>query len=124
MSNVWHGLAPELPVNDMAAAKKHYTEVLGFTEQWDFDGGFVAMARGDVMVFLRLTEPGFDSAVVNFYVSDVDALHDELVAAEANVLAAPEDKPWGTRELAFADEDGNIFRVHQLPTKREGADDR
>ncbi|MCB1221396.1 MAG: VOC family protein [Planctomycetales bacterium] len=45
---------------------------------------------------------------------DVDAVHDRLLARNAQVLQAPQTKPWGVRDCVFADPDGNVFNLVQL----------
>jgi uncharacterized glyoxalase superfamily protein PhnB len=42
---------------------------------------------------------------------EVDDLYQRWKEAGANVLAAPEDKPWHLREFTAADPDGNQLRV-------------
>jgi glyoxalase/bleomycin resistance protein/dioxygenase superfamily protein len=46
-------------------------------------------------------------------VDDVDALHAELFGKDALILRAPEDKPWGRREMAVATPDGNRMMLGQ-----------
>lgn len=46
-------------------------------------------------------------------VDDVDALHAEFVGKGALILRAPEDKPWGRREMAIATPDGHRMMFGQ-----------
>ena len=43
--------------------------------------------------------------------TEADQLFAAWMAAGANVLAEPEDKPWKLREFTAADLDGNLIRV-------------
>jgi len=43
--------------------------------------------------------------------AEVDELFAEWKAAQATIVAAPEDKPWELREFIAADLDGNLIRV-------------
>lgn len=118
MENAWRDLVPELPVANMERALNYYQGPLGFTLQWAYEEhGFASVVRDGVRLFLRRQNPPFEEVVCNFYVDDVDALHGVLAASGARVLSVPEDKPWGTREFAFEDPDGNLFRVHRLLKK-------
>lgn len=107
-------IVPQLPVKDMAAALDYYQSRMGFHLDWTYGGHFAAVSRGPVRVFLSLADPGFESAVCNLYVDDVDALHAEWSARGVRVLSAPDDKPWGVREMAVEDGDEHLFRVHTL----------
>jgi lactoylglutathione lyase len=48
---------------------------------------------------------------VAFFVDDVDAEHERLIAAGVRVLAPPTDRPWGERTLHVADPDGNVVEL-------------
>lgn len=48
---------------------------------------------------------------VVFFVEDVDAEHQRLLAAGVSVLAPPTDRPWGERTLHVADPDGNVVEL-------------
>ncbi len=43
--------------------------------------------------------------------TEVDQLFAEWKAAQAKIVAEPEDKPWKLREFMAADPDGNLIRV-------------
>jgi lactoylglutathione lyase len=48
---------------------------------------------------------------VAFFVDDVDAEHERLIAAGVRVLAPPTNRPWGERTLHVADPDGNVVEL-------------
>ncbi len=48
---------------------------------------------------------------VAFFVDDVDAEHERLLAAGVRVLAPPTDRPWGERTLHVADPDGTVVEL-------------
>ncbi len=104
---------PELPVVDVAAAVAHYRDVLGFhiNHQQDDLG---VMDRDEITVLLiPRTEqrPGIGSTYV--YIEDADALYAELRAKGANVQGEPVSYPWGLRDFAVLDPDGNRLRFGQ-----------
>lgn len=52
---------------------------------------------------------------IGFVVPDVDAAHARLAANGVNFTMAPEKQPWGGYMAMFADPDGNVFYLDQLP---------
>lgn len=45
------------------------------------------------------------------WVEDVDAVHVTCVQEGLTVIAAPDDKPWGVREMHVRHPDGHVFRI-------------
>jgi catechol 2,3-dioxygenase-like lactoylglutathione lyase family enzyme len=114
---------PILPAKDLAETRQFY-ERLGFkTPGWwpDQFGGYAILRRGDLaMHFFRFPElsPLENYAQCYWGVEDVDALYRE--AREAGLpdsgtprLGSLENKPWGMREFAIVDPNGNLVRVGQ-----------
>jgi len=52
--------------------------------------------------------PGFE---LGFKVVDVDAAYAELVAAGADAVTSPRDRPWGQRTAYVADPDGHLIEL-------------
>jgi len=106
-------IMPELPVNDVPGAVSYYRDTLGFTVNYaQHDIG--VLDRDDVRVLLiarTAGHSGIGSAYV--YVTDADALHAELIAKGANVLGKPVSRPWGLREFAILDLEGNRLTFGQ-----------
>jgi hypothetical protein len=104
--------APIVPVPDVARAAEHYRR-LGFDVDLYGDGTEYAFARrGGVELHLsiqtdhdRLTTAG----ALYVWVSDADALADEWRGAGGR-LVDPADTPYGLREGAHIDPDGNLIR--------------
>ncbi|MCU0647673.1 MAG: VOC family protein [Gemmatimonadaceae bacterium] len=104
---------PELPVDDVATALRHYRDVLGFGINYAQDD-IAVMDRDAITVLLIARTPahrGIGSLYA--YVRDVDALHAELVATGADVQGEPVSQPWGLREFAVHDPFGNRLRLGQ-----------
>ena len=106
-------LLPELPVASVPAAVKHYVDVLGFHVNYarDYLG---VMDRDDVTLLLiprTEQQPGIGSCYA--YIRDADALHAELVGRGANVRGEPVSHPWGLRDFAVLDPDGNRLTFGQ-----------
>ncbi|MFJ1708111.1 VOC family protein [Kitasatospora sp. NPDC088346] len=51
------------------------------------------------------------SAIVEFLVEDVDALHTALAAHGEEFVTAPTTMPWGNRSLLLRDPDGNLVNL-------------
>lgn len=56
--------------------------------------------------------------VSDLRVDDVDAVHAICVHDDLEVISAPEDKPWGVREMHLRHPNGHVFRI-----SAESADD-
>ena len=106
-------VTPVLRVNDLAASLDYYVRVLGFHLDWAGDDGssFASVSRNDCHLFLAAGDQGHPGTWVWVGVSDVDALHEELLAKGARVRQPPTNYPWGSRELHVEDLDGNVLRL-------------
>ena len=104
---------PELPVDDVGASVKHYTDVLGFRVNYE-QSDIGVLDRDDVRVLVVARSPrhiGIGSAY--FYVRDVDGLYSELLGKGADVQAEPTSQPWGLREFSVLDLEGNRLTFGQ-----------
>lgn len=106
---------PVLPSQDVAAAIAFYVERLGFRLLFQDAANvprYAVLRRDAVEVHLQWHDPAEWAAVerpmLRIVVPEVDRLCDEYrtqgVFHEHTVLR---DTPWGTREFAFYDRDGN-----------------
>jgi catechol 2,3-dioxygenase-like lactoylglutathione lyase family enzyme len=104
---------PELPVTDVERAQHHYRDVLGFDIAWlDPDKEIGAVSRGNAAIFLRKRAQPFEPGVNWVSAMDVDATYDELRVRGANIVEPLENRPWGLRQFAVEDLDGNRFYFH------------
>ena len=101
---------------------------LAFYERLGFDGeilgagdAYAILTRGDLELhFFVHTElvPTESYAGCYVRVADVEPLYNAFLAAGLPMRGIPrmdaiENKPWGMREFAIVDEDGNLLRVGQ-----------
>lgn len=113
-----------LRYDDARAAIDYLTGTLGLVEQFvsTGDDGAVAHAElsfGDGVVMLGTrsgTPDTFDTGRAVVYLAldsadEVDAHHDRAVAAGAQVVQELVDQPYGSREYAVRDPEGNIWSV-------------
>ena len=114
---------PILPARDLDVTRAFY-ERLGFRAAgwWPNEfGGYAILVRGDLTMHFfafRDISPAQNYAQCYWRVKDVDALYAEYHAAGLSSSGTPrlipvEDKPWGMREFAITDPNGNLVRVGQ-----------
>ncbi len=98
-------------VSDMAAAVAFY-DAVGFEMLYGgADEPFTSYAAGDGFVNLQLDPEHAPLAAIwgraIFWVDDVDAVHERIVAAGYAPSAPPADAPWGERYVHVRDPDGH-----------------
>jgi catechol 2,3-dioxygenase-like lactoylglutathione lyase family enzyme len=112
-------ILPSRSVNDTVAFYRR----LGFEGgAHAADSGYAILRRGDVELHFfthRVLKPAESSAGCYIRVSDVEGVHrafssSGLPGAGIPRVEALEDKPWGLREFALVDPDGNLIRVGQV----------
>ena len=107
---------PQLRMTEAERSLRFYSEGLGFAEDWrhQFEPGlplFVQLTRAGQTVFLSgHAGDGNVGGAVFFIVPDVDAVYRALPDWLALHVPPPADMPWGTREMAMMDPDGNRLR--------------
>ena len=87
-----------------------------------FDQGYAILKRGSVELhFFAHPQlvPEESSAGCYVRVVDVDGFYRSCTAAQLPTAGIPrmdvlEDKPWGLREFAIIDPDGNLLRIGQI----------
>lgn len=104
---------PNLPFDNVPAAVAYYCDVLGFRINYQqHDLG--VMDRDAITILLIARTPqhkGIGSFEV--YVSNADALYEELLAKGAKVLGPPVSRPWGLRDFTVIDLEGNRITFAQ-----------
>ena len=104
---------PTLRITSYDAAARFYVEGLGFRIDWEWrhEPEFpvtMQVSRGPLRIYLTQHEgdcalPG----LVYLYVPDVDAWQAEMLTRGVVAEGAPQDQPWGNREMMVRDPDGN-----------------
>jgi uncharacterized glyoxalase superfamily protein PhnB len=112
---------PVLKYDDAHAAIDFLERAFGFErgQVHEGDGGKIVHAElsfGDDVVGLSSTgvgnpvfEQGAGKTTVYVAVDEVDSLHDRAKSAGAEILMAPEDQDYGSRDFAARDPEGNIW---------------
>ena len=109
-----------LQTGDLAASRAFYERYLGLVRSQDgpphavvFDTAPIAFALRDIVVgtdLASVTQPGIGAAIW-LHATEVQAIHDALVADGHRIVAAPIDGPFG-RTFTFADPDGYHITLH------------
>lgn len=107
-------LAPVLPVADLDAASEHYRQ-LGFAVEEHAGPERYAFATRDAVSVHLAEVPEHDplstTSSVYLYVDDADALFAAWsTEGIGGRTVAPADTPYGLREGAHVDPDGNLLR--------------
>ena len=99
-------------VSDVPKAVAHYRDVLGFKVGFTYGDPvfYGGVERDDVTIHFQAAHktqrrPG--QSAVNIFVTEVDALYDELKSRGAMILQPPGDRPYGMRDFDVDDPDGN-----------------
>ena len=109
---------PQFTVPDVVRTAEYYRDVLGFEIDgyWADPPVFAIVRRGAVQVFFSLARgsevrtgraPGAYDAY--FYVTDVDALADELRGRGAEIVEGPVTRMYPQRELVIRECNGLIL---------------
>jgi predicted enzyme related to lactoylglutathione lyase len=108
-------IVPDITSNDIPGSKEFY-RLLGLEERMDL-GWTVILGpseRPDVQLLLMERD---QSAPVNpdisIGVDDVDAAHEQMVAAGAEIVHSLQDEPWGVRRFFVRDPNGKIVNIVQ-----------
>lgn len=113
---------PILPSRSLPSTLAFYG-CLGFEGEILGEGdAYAILTRGDLEIhFFLHTEsvPAESWAGCYLRVADVEPLYEAFLAAGLPLRGIPrmvaiENKPWGMREFAIVDEDGNLLRVGQV----------
>lgn len=106
---------PVLPVRDLARSVAWY-ERLGFVVRTRYDDAGYAILGFEGTELHLTSAPDMAPATETLSgcylrVADADAVHARWATAGAPEVAGLVDQPWGIREFATEDPDGNLWRV-------------
>ena len=111
-------ILPSRSLNDTLAFYRR----LGFEGKVHSHGDYAILVRGTVELhFFTHTElrPAESAAMCYIRVSDVESIYQAFALAQLPPkgiprMAALQNKPWGMREFAIVDPDGNLLRIGQV----------
>jgi uncharacterized glyoxalase superfamily protein PhnB len=109
-----------LAVHDIGSSTAYFVDVLGFSREWNDGDNWQAVVRGEVRLMLGRCPDALSPAKLGdhsyfgfFTTDDVDALYADFSLRGAVIISAPDDKPWGWREMAVATPDGHRMMFAQ-----------
>lgn len=104
---------PELPVEDVERAQRHYRDALGFEIGWLSPGKEIgAVSRDRIAIFFRRRSRPFEPVVHWVFAPDIEATCEALRCSGARIVEPLETRPWGLRQFTVEDIDGNRFYFH------------
>ena len=104
---------PIITVSELTRARDFYVNVIGFSIDFESDD-VIGLVKDEVLILLisgsseNARQP-VGSSNVSFLTDEVDSLYDGCVAANANILVKPWNRPYGQRDFAVKDPDGNVL---------------
>jgi uncharacterized glyoxalase superfamily protein PhnB len=106
------GAATLFVVQDVLKSVAHCSDVLGFKIEFTYGEPtfYAGVERDDVTIHLpaaRQTKRQVGQGAINVFVTEVDAIYEELKSRGARVLNEPKDRPYGMRDFDIDDLDGN-----------------
>jgi len=119
---------PTLPSRSIEATVAFYRG-LGFEgEPHAFDNAYAILVRGAIELHFfcdRKLVPAESSAGCYIRVLDVDSIYRAFSSSQLPRNGIPRmeflaDKPWGLREFAIVDPDGNLLRIGQIIQEPSG----
>lgn len=109
-----------LRTSDPERSQQFYGETLGLAIFREFGSGasrgvVYFTGGGFLEVSGRSSAPPSPDVRLWLQVRDVDAAHDDLVAAGVDIIRPPVTEPWGLREMWIADPDGMRIGIIEVP---------
>jgi hypothetical protein len=110
-----------VPAKSFETARRFYKD-LGFTEKWSSDT-LACIECGSESFLLQnaYQEVWANNFMMQLMVQDLDAWWDHLQKSEVATryegvkMKAPEDYPWGLREIHLIDPSGVLWHITQIP---------
>lgn len=100
-----------LPVSDLDRSRAFYTDVMGFTVDYD-NGEMVSFSDAGLVIDLA-EEPVGQGTIVAFDCDDADDEYRRLAERGARLGDPPRDQFWGVRNFYLSDPDGHEIEFEQ-----------
>jgi len=104
---------PILRVQNLATSRRFYTDVLGFSLDWDA-GTMISVSRDGKAIMLCEGDQGQPGTWLWIGVEDADALLAEFSAKGANICMPPKNFSWAY-EFRVEDPNGHVLRFGSEP---------
>ena len=108
-------LTPILYSTDVVRSLTYFTEKVGFTGKWQWDvPATFGKAYNDCMeIFFCKEGQGSPGTWLFIFVDNIDEYYEAIKAKGAKIKSAPENMPWGVREILVEDPEGHKIRFGQ-----------
>lgn len=107
-------ITANLPVSEIDAAKRFYTDYLGLSTE-EFDLGWVARYTspdtGASVQIVTGDASAPEDSVVSVHTDDVDAAYAEAQATGYEIVYPLTTEPWGVRRFFVRAPDGNVLNI-------------
>ena len=108
------GIIANLPVADIEAAKRFYTDFLGLRDE-EFNMGWVARysspaRRARVQLVTHDATAPVDS-VASVHTDDIDGAYQEAQQLGLEIVHPLTTEPWGVTRFFVRSPDGNVFNI-------------
>lgn len=105
-------IMPNLPVDDIAAAREFYTEFLGLSQ--GFDLGWIVNFRSpdNPLAQVQLTHGASpDDPAISVHVPDVDEAYRQATSYGHEIVHPLTEESWGVRRFFVRAPDGTVVNV-------------
>lgn len=106
-------VTPILRVENLAASRTYYLQVLGFLVDWEADG-MISVSRDGNSIMLCEGDQGVPGVLLWIGVDDADVFFAEFSARSARIKSPPRNFSWAY-EFAIEDPDGHVLRFGSEP---------
>lgn len=115
-------IAPQIRTTDMASTVRFYTDVLGFTVQFNYEDFYVGITAGDNVLHLKQVDDQDPSIPyvehgghlhLYFEIDDVAGLAQDLKSKDISLVEDVHDTAWNTREIVLHDDQGHTLYFGQ-----------
>lgn len=111
MASLIHSTVPTLPSLDLAVSEAFYVQKLGFRAVLFMPGVYLIVERDgcEIHFWPCGDNPELPRNTSCYVRGDTNALHADF-AVRGLVLAPPQEREWGMRELYVTDPHGNLLK--------------
>jgi len=113
-------IASVIHVKDLNQSLPYYTDILGFSTDFRY-GEYIGLRYGDILLHLSSSlnpghkkEPGSGHVCIDC--EEIDTYYEDLRSKGATISAPIDNRPYGLRDFAVDDPDGNTLVFAQAIT--------
>src|SRR5258708_40137619 len=94
-------VVPILYSTDVSRSLTYYVDGLGFDRRWEWGNppSFGGVIKDAVEIFFSEKDQGNAGTWISVVVDDIDGYYETIRTKGADIIAAPDTKEWGMREM-------------------------